>query len=139
MFIVAQTKDKTITWPVTVEVAANGGKIVKHTFDGTFRVLDDAERKELFPDVTATAQLDAEDVADDAQVTAVAVDWKEESVDNILKIMTGWKSVVDEKKVPIEFNRETLLAAARSASGVALLRGINTAIAEISTGARAKN
>jgi hypothetical protein len=139
MFIVTTTKNKTITWPVTVEVAADGGKIAKHTFTGTFKVLDDEERKALFPEAADTPTLDADDIDDDTPATATAVDWKEESVDTILKIMTDWKQVCDESKTPIEFNRDTLLTAVRSQHGVSILRGINTAIAEIRTGARAKN
>lgn len=138
MFIVTQTKNKTVTWPVTVEVAADGGKIAKHTFTGTFKVLSDDERKELFPEVDAP-KLDAGDIDEDAPATATAIDWKEESVDTILKVMTGWAQVVDDTKTPIEFNRDNLLSLVRSAHGVGILRGINTAINEVRVGARAKN
>jgi hypothetical protein len=135
MFIITSTKDKTINWPVKVEVAADGGKINKVEFTGTFRLLDDADRKALISD---SPELDASDLHDD-QATVTEIDWKEQSVDNILKVMTDWKQVVDENKTPIDFNRETLLAAARSMHGLSILRAINTAMAEIATGARAKN
>lgn len=138
MFIVTQTKNKTVTWPVTVEVAADGGKIAKHTFTGTFKVLSDDERKELFPELDAP-KLDAGDIDEDTPATVTAIDWKEESVDTILKVMTGWSQVVDATKTPIEFNRDNLLSLARSAHGVGILRGINTAINEVRVGARAKN
>jgi hypothetical protein len=140
MFIVSKTKNKTISWPVNVDIAADGGKIVKQTFTGTFKVLSDEEREALFPE---TPKLDIEDASEeggeDVQATVAAVDWKEASVDGILKIMTGWAQVVDENKAPIEFNRDNLLAAARSPAGISILRGINTAIREIRTGAREKN
>jgi hypothetical protein len=103
-------------------------------------VLSDEEREALFPE---TPKLDIEDASEeggeDVQATVAAVDWKEASVDGILKIMTGWAQVVDENKAPIEFNRDNLLAAARSPAGISILRGINTAIREIRTGAREKN
>jgi hypothetical protein len=136
MFIVTTTKDKTITWPVTVEVAADGGKIAKHEFTGVFKLLSDADRKALADEAP---KLDAGDIADDAVVTVAEIDWKEQSVDNILKAMTDWKGVCDETKTPIEFNRDSLLAIARSVHGLSFLRAINTALGEISTGSRAKN
>jgi hypothetical protein len=135
MFIITSTKNKTITWPVKVEVAADGGKINKFEFTGEFKLLDDDDRKAL---VESTPELEPASI-DDGEATATEIDWKEQSVDNILKVMTGWKQVVDENKTPIDFNRETLLAAARSVHGLSILRGINTAINEIATGARAKN
>jgi hypothetical protein len=139
MFIVSNTKNRTITWPVTVEVAADGGKIAKHTFTGIFRVLSDEEREELFPEAANSPQLDAADVADDTPATATAGDWKAEAVDAIVKVMVGWKDVVDASKAPIEFNRDSLLELARSSAGVSILRGINTALGEIRRGAREKN
>jgi hypothetical protein len=134
MFIVAATKGKTITWPVTVEVAADGGRTAKHEFTGEFKLLDDEERKALADEAPT---LDADDIGD--QTTVTEIDWKEQSVDNILKAMTGWKGVCDESKTPMEFNRDTLLSIARSAHGLSFLRGINKALGEISTGAKAKN
>lgn len=134
MFIVTTTKDKTITWPVKVEVAADGGKIAKHEFTGVFKLLDDADRKAL---AESTATLDAADIGDDATVTEI--DWKEQAVDNILKSMTDWKGVCDERKAPLEFDRDNLLAIARSVHGLSFLRAINVALGEIATGAKAKN
>ncbi|WP_198116933.1 hypothetical protein [Massilia rhizosphaerae] len=127
MFIISTSKDKTINWPVKVEVAADGGKISKFEFTGTFKLLDDDDREALFPEA---------DSADEEASTAFV---KEQTVDNILKIMVDWKQVVDESKTPIEFNRDNLLAAARSVNGLAILRAINNAIGEIRVGARAKN
>jgi hypothetical protein len=128
MLVISKSKDKTINWPVTVEIAADGGKTVKHTFTGTFKVLDEDERQALFPD--AAEQL----AVDPASASAVAT-----AVDDILKVMTDWKQVVDEHKAPIDFNRDTLLAAVRSAVGYNVLQGIWEAMREIRTGARAKN
>jgi len=131
MFIISSTKDKTINWPVKVEIPADGGKINKFEFTGTFKLLDDDEREAL----AAEAKLSEPDAADDEPTGA----WKERAVDNILKTMTDWKQVVDEAKTPIAFNRDNLLTAVRGVHGVSLLRAINTALAEIVTGARAKN
>lgn len=132
MFIITTSKDKTITWPVKVEVAADGGKINKFEFTGTFKLLDDDARDALVADAKANEV----DFLDDS---APASAWKEQSVDNILKVMTDWKSVTDETKTPIEFNRDNLLAAARGPYGVSVLRAINQAIKEIQFGAREKN
>lgn len=133
MFVIKSQQDKTITWPVSVEVAADGGKIQKFEFTGTFLLLDD-DAKEA---IVAEQKQDGGDVAPEADGTGN--EWKERTIDAIMKIMTGWKSVVDEAKTPIEFSRESLRAAARSSQGVSILRAINTAIAEISAGARLKN
>jgi hypothetical protein len=128
MFIVQTATDKPIDWPVTVEYAATGGKIAKHTFTGYFKVLDDDQREALQADVT---QPDAD--------PEVSLAWKDSAVDHIMQVMTGWSGVVDQNRAPIEFTRENLRTVARSPSGVGVLRGINTAIAEIATGAKAKN
>jgi hypothetical protein len=126
MFIVSNAKDKTITWPVTVEAAAEGGKIAKYPFTGTFKVLDDDQREAI---LASDAQTEVEDSAA----------WKDANIDKIMQVMTDWSGVADQDRNPIPFNRENLRTAARSAAGMGLLRGINTAIAEIATGARAKN
>lgn len=130
MFIV-QTEQKPVTWPVTVEIADDGGKTRKFEFTGTFRRLSDDER-----DLIAAEIKDEESPAVDGEDAGA---WKETSVANIMKIMTGWTGVVDPDKKPIEFSRESLRAAVRSPSGLGLLRGINAAISEITLGARTKN
>lgn len=139
MFIVKKQTGKTITWPCVVETAADGGKIQKFEFTGSFLILDDdakeaidVERKAADAEAARTADADSVDVG-------TGNEWKDRSIDLIMKIMTGWSGVVDENKTPLEFNRDTLRAAARGPSGVSVLRAINTAIAEIGTGARQKN
>jgi len=132
MFIITTSKDKTINWPVKVEIAADGGKINKFEFTGTFRLLDDDEKEALAADAKIVEPSDNDE-------SEPAGAWKERAVDNILKTMTGWKQVVDESKSPIDFNRDTLLAAVRTPHGISILRAINTALAEIATGARVKN
>ncbi|WP_295991559.1 hypothetical protein [Rugamonas sp.] len=129
MFILKSEADKTITWPVKVDVPTNNGKITQFEFSGIFKRLSDDEREALIAD----AAIPTEDSTPGPNA------WKAASVDNIMKMMTGWKSVVDEDKQPIEFTRENLLAGARGPNGFALLRALNTALNEIATGARAKN
>jgi hypothetical protein len=131
MFIIATSKDQTINWPVKVEVAADGGKINKFEFTGTFKLLDDDER-----DALAESGKQAAPSGDDTELDQA---WKERAVDNILKVMIGWKNVCDENRTPIDFNRDSLLAAARGVHGLSVLRAINTALGEISTGSRVKN
>lgn len=132
MFVITTTQDKTINWPVKVEVAADGGKIGKFEFTGVFKLLDDDAKEAL----TAEAKAAGADTADENEPDNA---WKVRTVDNIVKVMTDWKSVVDETKTPIPFSRDSLLAAARSAHGISILRAINVAITEVATGARAKN
>lgn len=132
MFIIKSDQNKTINWPVIVETAADGGKIQKFEFVGTFKLLNDDEREALVAEEKSAAL--ANETTNDG-----GNEWKERSVDNIMRIMTGWKSVVDQDKTPIEFTRDNLRTAARSVDGVGILRAINTAIGEISIGARAKN
>jgi len=131
MFIIKTVADKTINWPVVVEVAENGGKIKKYEFTAIFKRLNDDDKE------TLAAQSKANEPVEGSEESANA--WKERSVDNILRVMMDWKGVQDENNTPIEFNRDNLLAAARSQDGISILRGINTAIAEINTGARVKN
>ncbi|MET3132860.1 hypothetical protein AAKU55_003141 [Oxalobacteraceae bacterium GrIS 1.11] len=131
MFIIKSDKDKTISWPVSVETAADGGKIQKFEFTGTFRLLGDDEKEAMAAETKAES---VEAVAGEGENQ-----WKESSIDNIMKIMTGWKGVVDEDKAPIDFTRDNVRAAVRSAQGVSILRAINTAIHEITFGARSKN
>lgn len=132
MFIIKSDTDKTISWPVTVETAADGGKIQKFEFTGTFRLLNDDAKEAMAAEIKAES-------ADAGIVEEGGNAWKESSIDNIMKIMTGWKGVVDESKTPIDFTRDNLRAVVRSAQGVSVLRAINTAISEISIGARSKN
>jgi hypothetical protein len=130
MFIIKSEKDKSITWPVKVEVAADGGKIKKYEFTGVFRRLDDDE-KEAIDDELKSADASSGDEGGNV--------WKVRNVDAIMRIMADWKGVADQDKNPIEFTRDNLLAAARSINGTPILRAINIAISEISTGALTKN
>lgn len=132
MFIIdsaTSDKNKTINWPVKVEIAADGGKIKKYEFTGTFRRLDDDEKEAI----------DAELKSADASGEEGSNAWKVRNVDAIVRVMDGWKGVADQDKNPIEFTRDNLLAAARSINGTPILRAINIAISEISTGALTKN
>lgn len=131
MFVIKSQQDKTITWPCVVETAADGGKIQKFEFTGTFKLLNDDDREAL----TAEAKLSEPAAGSEEGANA----WKDRSVDNIMKVMTGWKGVADEAGTPIEFSHDALRAAARSAQGISILRAINIALSEISTGSRAKN
>lgn len=131
MFKIQSEANKTITWPVSVDFAADGGKIKKFEFTGTFLLLSDDDKDAI----AATAPA----VLTDDSTAALAGAWKESMIDQIMKVMTGWKSVVGADDQPIDFNRDNLRAAARGPRGVGLLRAINTAIGEISSGARVKN
>lgn len=131
MFIIQSDNSKSITWPVTVEIASDGGKIRKFEFTGVFNRLNDDEKN------AAMAEMKSANAGDDSE--AVGTEWKESTVNWIMNFMTDWKGVVDQNKAPIEFNRDNLRTAARSSIGVSLLRGINIAINEVDTGARIKN
>lgn len=132
MFVIesSTSEKKTISWPVKVEVAADGGKIKKYEFTGTFLRLDDAEKEAI------DAEQKGGDVSSGEEGSNA---WKDRNVATIMRVMADWKGVVDQDKNPIEFNRENLLAAARSINGTPILRGINIAISEISIGALTKN
>jgi hypothetical protein len=132
MFKIQSEVNKSITWPVKVEVAADGGKIQKFEFNGTFKLLSDDE-KDAITQANPVADLADEDA------TVLAGAWKESMIDQIMKVMTAWTGVVGPDDQPIDFSRDNLRAAARGPRGVGILRAINTAIGEISTGARAKN
>lgn len=132
MFKIQPEANKSINWPVVVEVAVDGGKIQKYDFTGTFIKLSDDERDALTASTPVLALADS-----DAEALAGA--WKEAMLDQIMRVMTGWKGVVDADDKPLDFTRENLRQAARGASGVSVLRAINTAMGEISSGARTKN
>jgi hypothetical protein len=53
MFIVKETIEETIDWPVVVEMPVAGGKNRKFEFTGTFRRLSDDEKKEIEKEVEA--------------------------------------------------------------------------------------
>lgn len=132
MFIIKSEKNDTINWPVTVEVAQDGGKLKKYEFTGTFLLLDDDEKEAAAAEIKAANPVT--DVAEQG-----ANDWKDASIDAIMRVMTGWKGVADAAGTPVEFTRDNLRAAVRSRQGTGILRGINIAMAEISTGSKQKN
>jgi hypothetical protein len=132
MLIISTSKDKTINWPVKVDIPADGGKINKFEFTGTFKLLDDDEKEAL----AAEAKQNEADANDSDEPDNA---WKEGVADRILSRMVGWKQVVDESKNPIDLNRVTLLGILRSPHGMSILAGINRAMREITFGAREKN
>lgn len=132
MFTIPSNKPTAITWPVSVDVPDDGGKIRKFEFTGTFNLLDDDAKDAIAAESRAAAP--AEDGSDEA-VNA----WKAVSVDRIMHFLADWKGVVDQDKNPVPFSKDNMLAIARTSVGVSFLRGINTAINEINVGARAKN
>jgi hypothetical protein len=138
MFKISSEENKTIIWPVKVEVAADGGKTQRFEFTGVFKLLNDDQRDAL-EQATDTPALATEggDAADAAPALAGA--WKDAMIDRILWTMTDWKGVVGDDDQPLPFSRDSLRAAARGTRGVSVLRAINMAIGEISQGARAKN
>jgi hypothetical protein len=132
MFIIPSSKPKSITWPVSVDVPDDGGKIRKFEFTGIFNLLDDDAKDAIAADARAAAP--AENGSEES-VNA----WKAVAVDRIMNFMTDWKGVVDPDKNPVAFSEDSMLAIARTSLGVSFLRGINTAINEINVGARTKN
>lgn len=137
MFKIQSEENKTINWPVKVEVAIDGGKTQKYEFTGVFKLLSDDAREAL---ELAHLEAPGEAPADsEAAPPAVAGKWKEDMIDQIMLVMVGWKGVVDDKDQPLDFNRDTLRAAARGPRGVSVLRAINVAVSQVNTGAAAKN
>lgn len=76
-FKIAQKK--TITWPVTVSIPQDGGKVVKSTFTGEFLHLSKDEIDAL----------------------------NAEGRDLLDAVLTGWKGVTTEDNSELEFNDET--------------------------------
>lgn len=81
MFKISQSK--TYFWPVTVEMAADGGKFEKHTFDAEFRRLSVDE-------IAALGE------SDDTGGTACR------------RIMAGWKGIVDDSGEEVPFSESAL-------------------------------
>lgn len=127
MFIVQETIDESIDWPVVVETPVAGGKNRKYEFTGTFRRLSDDEKKVIEKEV------------EEMQAQAEKAEWIDGYVERTMKIMTNWRDVVDPKKNPIEYTRENLKKAVMSPSGMAIINAIYRAMNQIESGVKAKN
>jgi hypothetical protein len=77
------TQSSSYIWPVTVEMATDGGKFEKHTFDGEFRRLNVDELQTLS---------DTDDTGGSA----------------CRKILVGWKGVVDDNGEEVPFSETAL-------------------------------
>lgn len=77
------TQSRTYFWPVTVEIASDGGKFEKHTFDAEFRRLSVDE---------ISALSDSDDTGGSA----------------CRKILAGWKGVVDDNGEDVPFSETNL-------------------------------
>jgi hypothetical protein len=126
MFKIVDTADKTIDWPVVVEMAAAGGRTQKFEFTGIFKVLSDDQKKSI------GGQIDKSEADESGE-------WKEPMIDRIMGFLADWKGVVDEQNQPLEFNRDNLRKAVRGPNGLCVLRAINSAIGQIESGSKAKN
>ncbi len=126
MFQIANEIAETLEWPVIVEVPVNGGKTRKYEFLGIFRRLGADEKKEFVDGIQADRNADDEN-------------WEDKFLDKICTVLVGWKSVVDQNNVPIEFGRESLRAAIRSPNGGPIMAGLNRAIYQFESGTKAKN
>ncbi|HYD79844.1 MAG TPA: hypothetical protein VEC06_08545 [Paucimonas sp.] len=127
MFIIRKTAPDEIEWPVSVEMPASGGSTRKYEFMGVFKRLNGDEKDALDKEIEAQAENDG------------SVDWLEQYLTRTMKVMVGWKDVVDENKEPLPYTRETLRAAVRAPSGAAFIAAVNRAIAQLEHGAKAKN
>lgn len=78
----------TFTWPITVEIPADGGKFEKHVFTAEFRRLPRSEIDVLMRDVGESN--------DPERATANIVD----------QILLGWNGVVDADGQPVPFSDE---------------------------------
>jgi hypothetical protein len=70
---------RTVTWPVTVNIPMDGGKLSKQTFQAEF-------------EVATQDQLD---------------EWVRAGVDVLDMVFQGWKGVADEAGTELPFNDET--------------------------------
>lgn len=70
---------RSITWPVTINVPVDGGKLMKQTFNAEF-------------EVATQEQLD---------------EWVKSGVDVLDKVLAGWKGVAGEDNGDLPFNEET--------------------------------
>lgn len=139
MFKIQSEENKIISWPVKVEVAIDGGKTQKYEFTGLFKLQTDDERDAFELEAQKAAQAQTDQANGEQDVTVLASAWKDGMIDRIMQVMTGWKGVVGDDDQPLDFNRETLRAAARGTRGTSVLRAINVAVSEINAGAKAKN
>jgi len=140
MFKVQKQINKPVSWPVSVDTPVDGGGIEKIEFTGLFRLLSDDERQQLVSTPVDDANpIDTTLDKNKADTQIIVGQWKESMIDKIMDVMTGWKDVADQDGNELPFSRDNLRAAARCPYGIALLRGINVAIGEVSSGARQKN
>jgi hypothetical protein len=139
MFKIQSEENKIISWPVKVEVAVDGGKVQRYEFTGLFKLQTDDERDAFELEAKNAAQAQADQANGEQDATVLASAWKDGMIDRVMQVMTGWKGVVGDDDQPLDFNRDTLRAAARGTRGTSILRAINVAVSEINAGARAKN
>lgn len=123
MFIIKEEIDETIEWPVTVETPVSGGKNRKYEFTGTFKRLNEDQKKAL----------------KEVEEIDTSGEWKDDYVDRTMQIMTNWSGVVNVQKEPIPYTRENLLKAIKTPSGSAIITGIYRAMNQIEAGVKAKN
>ena len=127
MFVIVDTTNEPIRWPVKVEQPIDGGKVRTFEFTGIFRRLSADEKEALGKEV-------GDDMMNDDQV-----DWVQNFIDRTMQVMTGWEGVVDQDKNKLEFTAEALRRAIRAPSGASFMKAINRAITEFETGTKAKN
>lgn len=103
MFIIKQSD--TFKWPVVVELPADGGKTVKHTFDAEFKRLGKAELKDIYASLT------------------------DESADDVIRrVLVGWSGVNDgADAVPFSDAALAQLLDIPTVSG-AILKAYSTAV-----------
>lgn len=124
MFVVQETIDETLDWPVKVETPVSGGTSKTREFTGTFKRLSDEQKKEL-TETGDGSESDAE--------------WVEKYLDRTMKIMTNWSGVVSTTKEPIPYTRENFKKVITAPSGLAVIHAITRAMNQIESGIKAKN
>lgn len=104
----------TYTWPVTIELPADGGRTEKHTFDAQFQRLSQSRIEEI------RGLIERNEIRD---------------VDLVREVVTGWSNVVDnDGPVPFSaFALDQLLEIPMVASGIVL------ALFQSISGAKRKN
>lgn len=123
MFVIRKEEDATVEWPVTINAPRDGGKTQKFEFVGIFRRLS-ADEKDAMPTMDNAASADE------------AIDG---FIDRALRIMVGWRNVVDHDQKPVALDAASLRAAIRAPGGAAVIAGITRAIQEVEAGEKRKN
>jgi hypothetical protein len=125
MFVVRNTKDITIEWPLTIEIPVAGGQIKKCEFTGIFDRLPEYELQALIDAVREESKVDSRPHSDAIRLFSL--------------LLKDWKGVQDESGAAIAYSPEQLETMICGVDGGPIAIARWKALGQLRVGAKAKN